>query len=660
MGSKKQTKILCGDFETTVFEGQTFTEVWASVVVEIGSEDAKVFHSLPDTYKYLKSLKSNIIIYYHNLKFDGSFWLDFLAKQPKLKQAVTGDLSQLETHDINFEKTNLEFLKPQELENNQYRYTISDRGQWYQILIKVNNITIDIRDSLKLLPFSIKKIGKDFKTKHQKTSIEYTGFRYAGCDITPEENEYIKNDVLVLKEALEIMFQNGHDRLTIGSCCMSEYKTTLTKTLFDGLFPDLSLFRLDPEHYEQDNADAYIRKAYKGGWCYLVKGKENKRFFNGVTADVNSLYPSVMHSDSKNYYPVGLPTFWHGNFIPAAAKQDKKYYFVRIHTRFYLKPGKLPFIQIKDNKLYDGTEALESSDIVNRKTGESSTRYLDIFGNWKTASVTLTLTCTDFELLKEHYDLIDFEILSGCYFNARIGLFDEYINKYRDIKLKSKGAMRTIAKLFLNNLYGKFATNDNSSFKILYLKNDNSIGFDNVEAHNKDVLYIPVGAAITSYARNFTIRAAQLNYYGKDKPGFIYADTDSIHCDLAPDQLRGVPVHDVDFLHWKLESLWDIGYFVRQKTYIEHVTHEDLKPVDKPYYNIKCAGMPDRCKDIVNKSLEGYKVKKSDKFTPDQVALINKHMDLEDFRTGFRVYGKLIPKRIEGGIILQETTYELR
>ena len=44
--------------------------------------------------------------------------------------------------------------------------------------------------------------------------------------------------------------------------------------------------------------------------------------------------------------------------------------------------------------------------------------------------VELTLTQTDYELLKEHYELVDFEILDVCFFYTACGLFDEYINKY--------------------------------------------------------------------------------------------------------------------------------------------------------------------------------------------------------------------------------------
>ena len=45
--------------------------------------------------------------------------------------------------------------------------------------------------------------------------MEYEGKRYAGCEITPEEKKYIKNDVLVVNEALKYMFDDGEDGMTI-------------------------------------------------------------------------------------------------------------------------------------------------------------------------------------------------------------------------------------------------------------------------------------------------------------------------------------------------------------------------------------------------------------------------------------------------------------
>lgn len=656
--SSKKRRVFVGDFETTTYAGQDHTEVWASAVVEIGTENVYIFHSIDETLTYFKYLNCNIIVYYHNLKFDGEFWLYYLIKKLKFKQAFTM---------IDDDYTTAEWVSKKEMPSNSVIYSISDRGQWYTITIRLEDITIELRDSLKLMPFSVKAIGKAFNTKHQKLDMEYTGFRYAGCEITDAEKEYIRNDVLVVKEALEFMFEQGHNKLTIGACCLSEYKSIIGKDMFKAMFPDLSQVTLDKELYGASNADEYIRHSYKGGWCYLVRGKANKVFHDGTTADVNSLYPSMMHSESGNYYPVGYPWFWKGNEIPDKALRNNRYFFIRIKTRFYLKKNKLPFIQIKGDKHYNGNECLTTSDYWDKNVHKYF-KYTYDDGVKKPTIVTLTLTCVDYKLFLEHYDVEDFEILDGCYFNTEIGVFDEYIDIYKKIKLESKGAMRTLAKLFLNNLYGKLATNDNSSFKLIYDKSDTEIGFIPVPQHDKDTVYIAAGSAVTSYARNFTIRAAQANYHGVDKRGFIYADTDSIHCDLEPQKIVGIKVHDRNFCCWKLESQWDDAIFVRQKTYIEHVVAEDLKPIDSPYYSIKCAGMPDRCKQLFEASLSNRVIsdEQKAKMSDAEIDFLfddngnTKPRTLSDFKVNLKVPGKLLPKRIAGGVVLKETEFTLR
>lgn len=660
MKVKKYRYFMC-DFETTVYKGQQSTEVWASASSELFTDDTvQIFHSIQEQLDYFIDLKCNIVAYYHNLKFDGSFWLSYLLIDKHYKQAYR-------KNGVN--ENNVEWLQEKDMENNTFKYSISDKGQWYSIIIKVKNHFIEIRDSLKLLPFSVKRIGDSFKTKHRKLEMEYTGFRYAGCNITDEEKKYIANDVLVVKEALEILFNEGHDKLTIGSCCLSEYKNICKHSLkneleYNEMFPDIYDIPLDKNTYKYDNAGEWVRKSYKGGWCYLVKGKENKIYHNGTTADVNSLYPSMMSSESGNPYPIGKPTFWVGNYIPDEALEDNRYYFIRIKTRFYIKKDKLPFIQIKGNLLYKGTESLESSDVYDKTTNQYYTHYRDLNGDLIDTRVELTLTMTDFILIKEHYELVDFEILDGCWFYTQIGIFDEYIEKYKHQKQTSKGAKRELAKLFLNNLYGKMASSKDSSFKLAYVKDDKSIGFLPVSENNKKAGYIPVGSAITSYARNFTIRAAQKNYHGVSNPGFIYADTDSIHCDLPPEQVIGIKVHPKDFCCWKLESCWDKAIFTRQKTYIEHIIAEDLEPIEKPYNNIKCAGMPQKCKDLFNLSMQGTAMYNDNWTDEERSFLFNENRepikrDFSDFKIGLSVPDKLRPKRIIGGVLLVETTYQM-
>lgn len=660
---QREYRYFMGDFETTVYKGQVNTEVWASALVELFSDKVTILHSIAETFDYLVSLNCNVVVYYHNLKFDGAFWLSYLLVDKKFTQAYD---------KIGDKETDVKWKQQFKMFNNTFKYSISDRGMWYSIIVKVKNHFIEIRDSLKLLPFSVKRIGESFGTKHKKLDMEYTGFRYAGCDITKEEQEYIANDVLVVKEALEIMFKQGHNKLTIASCCLEEYKKICRSSLeiqldYAEMFPNLYDFKIDKQEHKYDNAGDWLRKSYRGGWCYLVKGKENKIKTNGTTADVNSLYPSMMSSKSGNKYPIGLPKFWTGNFIPDQALKENMYYFVRIKTRFYIKGNYLPFIQIKGDLKYKGTESLETSDVYNHENDDYFPYYIDKDGNIQQAKVELTLTMTDYQLIKEHYELVDFEILDGCYFYSMVGIFDEYINKYAKIKKESKGALRELAKLFLNNLYGKMASSTDSSFKIAYVKDDKSIGFMQVVENEKKPGYIAIGSAITSYSRNFTIRAAQKNYYGAEKRGFIYADTDSIHCDLLPQEIKGIEVDDKEFCCWKLESCWDKGIFTRQKTYIEHVTHENLIPLEesKQYNNIKCAGMPKKCKDLFEISMQGTADVNENWSDEEKKFLFDKDnkpivRDYSDFKVGLKVPDKLRPIRIRGGVLLVNTTYEMR
>lgn len=614
MGRKKELEFV-SDFETSVYEGQKETEVWASAIVPIledekayESKDVKVFNSIKDLFDYLEKLKRNCKVYFHNLKFDGEFWLSWLKR-----------------NDFKFHEGYLEeeasFKAPKELCRNEYSYLISDTGQWYEIRIKTKyGRIITIWDSLKLLPFSVKAIGKAFETKHRKGLIEYTGERHAYGIITDKEREYIANDVLVVAEALTVMKKDGHNAMTIGGCCLEEFKlsTAMTRIEYAEAFPALENINTPSEEsYGAKTADEYIRKAYRGGWCYVKEGEEGKIQHNGCVADVNSLYPSVMHSDGGCVYPQYEPHFWKGSTIPGKAKRKWASYFVRFRCKFEVKDGFLPFVQIKGDSRYQGNEMLKSSAPYYKgqkvKNGDA----------W----VTMTMFQSEFELFLKHYNTEGLQILDGCWFTSYTGIFDDYINKYREIKMSSRGAKRTLAKLFLNNLYGKMATSINSSFKQGDLDAGEIMKYHNIHEENKEAGYIAIGAAITANARCFTITAAQKNY-----DNFLYADTDSIHCKCQPKDLIGVPIHDTKFCHWKIENTWDEAIFIRQKTYIEKEGNNIL---------VKCAGMPEVCKEKVRER-------------------IRETGDLGFFNHGYKVEGKLMPYRIKGGIVLRPTTFEIK
>lgn len=623
-----------GDFETVVFDGQDRTDVWASAVVPLYEaamtpEAVKVHNTIDKTFYYLLSKNCDITIYYHNLKFDGTFWLSFFhACGYKQARNIHG------------------FIDDKEMQPNTFKYLISDRGIWYNIIFKtVSGHLIRFLDSYKLIPLSVAVMGEAFQTEHRKTSIEYSGFRYPGGIITDEERGYIANDVLVVAESLLQFFAEGHKGTTIGTCCVNEWKKTQDKKDVEQLYKPLVGNPFPGDGFA--DYDDYIREAYRGGWCYAVRTERIKKHYDGVTLDVNSLYPSVMHSDSGSYYPVGPPRYFSGELPPTFRDRKRFYWFVRFRCQFKLKRGYLPTLQIKHSAFYHPREMLESSNVFAK--GKSRSSYIRD-GQRVDIKPEMVMTCTDFDLFLDHYDVTGLEIIDTVAFHAEKGMFDEYINKYVEIKQNSSGGRRTCAKLFLNNLYGKMATSCVSSFKLVTFDKNGAPHYIDVPESNKEAGYIPIGAAITSYARNFTIRAAQANYHGEGKPGFKYADTDSLHIDLPIDQIKGVTIDSKKLLCWKIESRWAVGWFVRAKTYIE-VSGDD--------WEITCAGMTAHSKAIF-KACCG--VPTDEEFTESEREFISTHsgMTIENFNYGLKLPGKLIAKQIPGGTLLIDTSFEMR
>lgn len=635
-------KVLCCDFETTVYEGQTHTEVWAAASVPLYSEDVNIFTNINDFFgSFING--GHYLLLFHNLKFDGEFILQYLMHTKPFKLGGKESENQLE----------FVWKKEKDLEPYEYTYLISGSGAWYNIYIKTPKGSITIWDSLKLVPYSVKSMHKAFNTKHKKTNIEYKGVRYAYGDITPKEREYIANDVLVVKEAIEYMYNEQHTKMTIGSCCMSEYKKITP--FFKEKFPDLTQQKIDPKVYGSSNADEYIRRAYGGGWCYNKPDKSGRILGCGVTFDANSLYSSQMHSLSDNYFPVGFPTFYTGKYQYDMYKhqlaEKDVYYYIRIKCNFFLKKGYLPFIHIRNSILYDGNENLTTNMF---KRGDNYTKkYIMPDGSEHQTDVILTMSGVDFKLFKEHYHIFDLKILDFCVFQAEKGIFDNYINKYREKKenAKTKGE-RTIAKLFLNNLYGKLAASDVSDYKVAYVKPNGALAYHTYKAHDKTPGHIGCGAAITSYARNCTIRCAQKNY-----KYFCYADTDSIHCDCDASMIVGIPIHPEKFGCWKQETEWDYALFVRQKTYIEHIKNDD----GEYEYLIKCAGMNERSKQIFKCCL-GEQMSEDfyESLTNEEREYLKSPPTLEEFKKGLTIPGKLVVHRIAGGIVLVDTDYKMR
>lgn len=622
-------RVFACDFETTVDDDtntQEYTEVWSAALSECdyGNNDyegiTQVFGNIKDFLNFFFALpfegdSVKYVLYFHNLRFDGSFIVDFLLK-----------------NGFKF----LHETRTEKLRSKEFDALISAQNRWYSLKMRFKNVILEIRDSAKLVPMSLKDAGKAFKTVHQKLEMEYKGNHYANCPIDEKtELPYILNDVWVLKEVIEFMYHQGHSRLTIGSNCVADYKEKFRNAnhalSWDEVFVDLKNIKLPDSMANEfySNAHEYINKTYKGGWCFLKKGYSGKIIINGHTFDVNSLYSSEMHSVSGNRYAIGNPMFFLGQPDWNMIKNRNLIYVVHLKCCFNLLKDHLPTIQIKDQpRFYRSTEWLETSDVFYK--GKKYSHRETENGETERIKAELWLLPRDYELLMTHYEVTEIDYIDGCYFYSEVGLFDDYINEWMEIKMNSTGGMRTESKLFLNNLYGKLASSDDSSYVVPYLEND-VVQLHCVEERNKKVLSIINGSLVTSYARYFTITHAQQNY-----KYFIYADTDSLHMINPPGGVKsykGLKIHESDLRCWKHESSWEKGKFLRQKTYIE---------ISDGVMEIKCAGMSDTCKENYIKRYG---------FSLDEFDFTNPPLCLE---------GKLRPKRVKGGTVLTEGNFTLR
>ncbi len=490
--------IYATDFENTVPKNQEVisTRVWGCGLCPIGTEFVSLYNDLDTYFQALDGMDN--IVYSHNLAYDGKLILDYLY-----------------THGYSYNPV-------PRLKKKSFSHLITENGQFYFIKVKLQSGTqITFRDSLKILPFKLDKIAEDLKLPRKlKGDIDYTKDRPDGYIMDEEDRAYLTRDIIILSKALDFISQYGLlDNLTIGKSCFQQYKQTV-KQYFDTWFPVLD-----------SDTDAYIRKSYKGGWCYLNPKYQDLILSNVFQYDVNSLYP----------YEMRTKAFPYGQGIKITDWEDLQSYnnhawFVRIKVSFHLKDRCFPWIQTAHDIYSVEDKLVSTSD-----------------------PIELTLTKMDLRLLFDTYNIDYFEFLDAIVFEMKTGMFNTYIDKWFGNKVKSNDnpTLRLVSKLMLNNLGGQFGKSPVGSIKTTSYTNQ--LQFTNVDS-SKESVYIPVAAYMTSYARCKTIRTAIANY-----DDFVYADTDSIKS-ISP--ITDIEIDSVKLGAWKDEGTADTARFVKPKTYI--------------------------------------------------------------------------------------------
>ena len=538
--------------------------VWSWAIAPLGEDRVYTGTRLADYIE--KAAELGGIHWFHNLRFDGAFIDAYLCDNPPLGLGMpTGK------------------WRPRSVPRGSVGALISDQGAHYARYVHLaDGRRFEIRDSLKKFPnSSVAALAKMYGAELGKGEIDYQAERPEGYQPTPEEWDYIRRDVDIVRTALTVADALGNTGLTIGGDAIVEYRATMAHGRFRTIFPTLDR-----------DLDDWIRRAYRGGWTYINPKYQGQLLtVDGSVWDVNSMYPAVMRQSS---FPVGLPvrlapgqTSLHGYpHVIVGALFDAK-----------VKPGRLPIIQVKHDARYDPI------------TYQTEVRSVEWYG-----------TEVDWRLLYDQYDVEVHEWIAGFAFRGIKGLFDRYIDKWMEVKEKATGGMRTQAKFQLNNLWGRFAINPLRAGRLPSIGDDGAVQYKLTPQNYDEPCYTPVGVWTTSYGRDRVIRAAQA--FG-DR--FLAADTDSCHViGLEPGDFE---VHETKLGAWKREAIFDQATYLRAKAYAERIVDGDKRHVDA-----HVAGLP-------RKLLQGARV--------------------EDIAVGAKYSGKLVPKRVPGGIILVSTDFEI-
>lgn len=559
-------KWLSMDFETSNSDiniEKEYTRVW---LWDIYDPNEKVHLTGNDIESFFDELfkMSSTILYCHNLKFDGSFIISYLLKNG--------------------------FFISDGRETGSINTLITDRLIWYTFTVHYCGKQYRFRDSAKKIKGSLEAAAKSFKLPIAKGSIDYKKHRDAGYIPTKEEIEYIHNDTEILALILEYYYDNDMPGLTNASDAINTYKTMISKKGFNKFFPTIP-----------KETDDFIRKSYKGGYCYLNPKYFDKLLENIYTYDVKSMYPSVM---ATAYLPYGIPIHYNGKY-----QEDNAFplFIQQIRVDCKLKAGRIPSIQTK-------TFLTIKLKYLTDTNGEMQ---------------ELILTSYDLKRLLDDYIIYEIEYIQGYKFLASNMLFKRYVSHFYEMKETSeKGAKRELYKIFLNSLYGKFAMMCERQQAFPHLV-QGTMKFKRGEIEEVPPVYTAVASFITAIARNKLIDAIYANI-----DSYVYSDTDSIHLLSPAKNIKlGKNLGDFDLENgWYENSLPHTeiksGKYLGQKCYILCRKDGEIK---------KIAGAPEKVKEEIN--IENFKV---------------------NFTSNPSKFPKFRMKNVDGGVLLIPTSFTIK
>ena len=442
--------IYCADFETTSLtnlEKDGYVRVWLWSLVSadrIGEQTEYHGSTISEFMDKIVELKCDIV-FFHNLRFDGKFIIDYLERN----YAQYGE---------------------------NYELLADDMGNWYQIMLyptpenKKNKIRI--WDSLKKFPGqSVNDVASMFKIEGKKEKPYFDLYRPEGYEPTPEEIEYCLQDSRIVAHAISDFYERGYTKMTLASDAFKEVKNILGGfQRFNNIFPPL-----DDTMYD------FIEPSYKGGFVYVNPRYQDKDIGECIVLDINSMYPDKM----RNYpLPFGEP-------ILREPKGDEQF-IISFEAEFDLKEDHIPTIQIKNMpKYYSPTQYVVSTvePAILTLTSLDYKLFLEHYDVHYMSEPTYVTFRSKTGLLRDYVD--------------------KYMQQKEEASDKGDRATKFEAKRFLNTPYGKMGTKKKRVNRIPDgFDSTGTLKFYSELSEAKPV-YMPYATFTTAWARYNIIHDAQ-------------------------------------------------------------------------------------------------------------------------------------------------------
>lgn len=304
---------------------------------------------------------------------------------------------------------------------------IVDNG-FLSFKLKYGSSKIHFKDSLKMLPFSLKTLGETFKVQHQKISLDISNKMLKWEDNKAELEKYLTHDILCLYEVLQCM--NTGLKKSLGE----EFTemTTIPSSSINYFMDKLWKPNVHPLPILVTPLERIIRSSYFGGRTECnqlgqfksIAGVQWLQYF-----DVNSLYPFVM---DKYLFPCGIPQ-------PLTLQQMRDKKLIDDNDIITEKCYGFLWVDVQGDALLHGIKTKERL-------------LFPIFDEW----TSLTLWSEEIKFaIKEKLNM-KYRIKGMIQFNSG-AIFKEYIQFFYEQKKNAHDPVtKQIAKLRLNSFYGYF------------------------------------------------------------------------------------------------------------------------------------------------------------------------------------------------------------